>query len=91
MTQYVIEREMPGAAGMSRQALCDASRHSNAVLAGMGPEIQWLHSHVAGDKIDCVYIASDEQRIREHAQKSGFPANRITPVSAVIGPSTASG
>ena len=91
MTQYLIEREIAGAGGMSRQALCDASRHSNAVLAQMSPEIQWLHSYVAGDKIYCVYNASNEQLIREHADKSGFPANKITPISAVIDPSTANG
>lgn len=76
---------------MSEQALRDASRHSNAVLAGMGADIQWVHSYVAGDKIYCIYNAPDEQAIREHAEKSGFPANRITPVSAIIDPSTASG
>lgn len=91
MTQYLIEREIAGAGGMSKQALCDASRHSNAVLAEMRPEIQWLHSYVAGDKIYCVYNASNEQLIREHAEKSGFPANKITPISAVIDPSTANG
>jgi hypothetical protein len=91
MTQYLIEREIAGAGDMSKQALCDASRHSNAVLAEMRPGIQWLHSYVAGDKIYCVYNASNEQLIREHAEKSGFPANKITPISAVIDPSTASG
>lgn len=89
MTQYLIEREIVGAGDMSEQALRDASKHSNAVLAGMSPEIQWVHSYVAGDKIYCVYNAPSEQLIREHAEKSGFPANKITPVSAVINPSTA--
>jgi len=68
-----------------------AIHQSNAVLAGMGADIQWVHSYVAGDKIYCIYNAPDEQAIREHAEKSGFPANRITPVSAIIDPSTASG
>ena len=88
MTQYLIEREIAGAGNMSPDALRDASRHSNSVLAEMGPEIQWVHSYVAGDKIYCVYDAPNEQLIREHAEKSGFPANRITPISAVIDPST---
>lgn len=57
----------------------------------MSPDIQWVHSYVAGDKIYCVYDAPSEALIREHAEKSGFPANRITPVSAVISPSTADG
>jgi hypothetical protein len=91
MTQYLIEREIAGAGDMSEQALRDASRHSNTVLAGMGPDIQWVHSYVAGDKIYCIYNAPDEQAIREHAEKSGFPANRITPISAIIDPSTANG
>ena len=57
----------------------------------MGPDIQWVHSYVAGDKIYCVYDAPSADRIREHAEKSGFPANRITPISAVIDPGTADG
>ena len=89
MTQYLIEREIAGAGEMSAEALRDASKHSNAVLSKMSPDIQWVHSYVAGDKIYCVYNASSEQLIREHAEKSGFPANKITPVSAVISPSTA--
>lgn len=91
MTQYLIEREIAGAGDMSKQALRDASTHSNAVLAEMSPEIQWVHSYVAGDKIYCVYNAPSEQLIREHAEKSGFPANRITPITAVIDPTTANG
>lgn len=89
MPQYLIEREMAGAGSMSADQLRDASRHSNAVLSELGPEIQWVHSYVAGDKIYCVYNAPSEELIRSHAEKSGFPANRITPVSAVIDPSTA--
>lgn len=91
MTQFLIEREIAGAGEMSAQALRDASRRSNDVLSQMSPEIQWVHSYVAGDKIYCVYNAPSEELIREHAEKSGFPANRITPVSAVIDPSTADG
>ena len=88
MTQYLIEREIAGAGDMSGEALRDASKHSNAVLAGMSPDIQWVHSYVAGDKISCIYNAPSEELIREHAEKSGFPANKITPVTAVIDPST---
>lgn len=89
MPQYLIEREIPGAGNMSAEQLRDASRHSNGVLAGLGPEIEWVHSYVAGDKIYCVYNAPTEDLIRSHAEKSGFPANRITAVSAVISPATA--
>ena len=91
MTQYLIEREIAGSGNMSEQALRDASKHSKAVLAEMSPAIQWVHSYVAGDKIYCVYNSPSEQLIREHADKSGFPANKITPISSVIDPSTAQG
>lgn len=91
MTQFLIEREIAGAGAMSAEALRNASKHSNAVLAGMSPEIEWVQSYVAGDKIYCVYNAPSEQLIREHAEKSGFPANKITPVAAVIDRSTANG
>lgn len=89
MPQYLIEREIPGAGNMSADELRDASAHSNSVLSGLGPDIQWVHSYVAGDKIYCVYNAPSEALIKSHAERSGFPANKITPVSAVISPSTA--
>ena len=89
MPQYLIEREIPGAGAMSGEQLREASKHSNAVLAELGPDIEWVHSYVAGDRIYCVYNAPSEDLIRSHAQRSGFPANRITPVSAVIDPGTA--
>ncbi len=89
MPQYLIEREISGAGNMTGDQLRDASRHSNAVLAELGPEIQWVRSYVAGDKIYCVYNAPSEELIRSHADKSGFPANRISAVSAVIDPTTA--
>ena len=89
MPKFVIEREVPGAGKMSDAELQAMSRKSVSVLKGMGPEIQWLHSYVAGDKIYCVYLAPDEQTIKEHAKKGGFPANRITAVRRMIDPSTA--
>lgn len=87
--QFVIERDMPGVSNMSADQLREAARGSNAVLKAMGPDIQWVHSYVAGDKIYCVYNATSESLIREHAKKAGLPANRITPVAAVIDPTTA--
>lgn len=89
--RFVIEREIPGASKMSAEQLRDAARESNRVLKDLGPDIQWVHSYVAGDKIYCVYNAPSEALIREHASKSGFPANRITPVAAIIDPTTAAG
>jgi len=87
--RYIIEREIPGASKMSAEQLREASRASNAVLKEMGTDIQWVQSYVAGDKIYCVYNAASEALIREHARKSGFPANRITLVAAVFDPTTA--
>ena len=73
---------------MSAEQLREASQRSNRVLADMGPDIRWVHSYVAGDKIYCIYDATSESLIREHAQTAGFPCNRITPVAAVIDPAT---
>lgn len=87
--RFVIERDIPGASKMSPAQLRDASRTSNAVLKDMGSDIQWVHSYVAGDKIYCVYNATNEALIREHARMAGLPANRITPVATVIDPTTA--
>jgi hypothetical protein len=89
MPRYVIEREIPGAGKMSAEELRGAATHSNAVLEALGPDIVWEHSYVTGDKIFCIYSASDEDLIRAHALKSGFPANAITLVGTVIGPATA--
>jgi len=89
--QYLIEREIPGAAKMTPAQLRDAAQKSNGVLRALGPDIQWVHSYVAGDKIYCVYNAPSEALIRTHAQQAGFPANRITEVAAVIDPTTATG
>ena len=89
--RYVIERDIPGASKMSAEQLRDAAAKSNRVLRDLGPDIQWVQSYVAGDRLYCVYNAPSEALIREHAQRSGFPANRITPVSAVIDPTTGQG
>ena len=89
MPKFVIEREIPGAGKMSSDELQRAAQHSNSVLHKLGPDIQWVHSYVAGDKIYCIYTAPSEELIRQHAQQSGFPANKITRVSAIIDPTTA--
>ena len=89
MPKYVIEREIPGAGKLSQQELRAISQKSCAVLNKMGPQIQWLQSYVTGDKIYCVYIAQNEDQVREHAQQGGFPANRISAVASVIDPTTA--
>lgn len=89
MPKYVIEREIPGAGKLSAQELKAISQKSCSVLSKMGPQIQWLQSYVTGDKIYCVYIAPNEQMVREHAQQGGFPANRVSEVTSVIDPTTA--
>ena len=89
MPKYVIEREMPGVGGLSKEDLRGASQTSCNVLGELGPQIQWLHSYVTGDKIYCVYIAPNEEMIREHAQRGGFPANSISEVKTIIDPTTA--
>jgi hypothetical protein len=89
MPKFVIEREIPGIGNMSEAELAAAARKSNEVLRELGPEIQWLQSYVAGDKLYCVYIAPDETLIREHARRGGFPANRISAVRKMLDPSSA--
>lgn len=88
MQQYVIERDLPGAGKLSAAELRDISRKSNEVLSKMGPGIQWVQSYVTGDKIYCVYRAESEDAIRRHAKDGGFPANKISRVSATIDPTT---
>jgi hypothetical protein len=89
MPQYVIEREVPGAGQFSEAQIREISLKSLDVLGAMGPKIQWIHSYVTDDKIYCVYLAPDEQTVREHAQKGGFPANVVARVRSVIEPTTA--
>ncbi|HSQ20011.1 MAG TPA: DUF4242 domain-containing protein [Blastocatellia bacterium] len=91
MPKFVIEREIPGAGNMSRQELQAISQTSCGVLQQMGPCIQWLRSYVTGDKIYCVYIAPNEELIREHARQGGFPANRVSAIKSIIDPTTAEG
>lgn len=89
MPKYVIEREIPGAGQLTAEQLKGISQTSCGVLSQMGPSIQWLHSYVTGDKIYCVYIAPNEEMVREHASKGGFPSNRVSEVKTIIDPTTA--
>jgi len=91
MPKYVIEREIPGAGKLTAEQLQGISQKSCGVLAKMGPQIQWLHSYVTDDKVYCVYIAPNEEAVREHAKQGGFPANRVSEVKQVIDPTTAEG
>ncbi len=87
--RFLIERDMPGASKTSPEEFRNGAAKSNAVLRELGLDIQWVHSYVAGDKVYCTYQAPREALIREHAAKSGFPATKITPISAVLDPTTA--
>ena len=91
MKKYVIERDLPGVGGMSGPELCGAAAKSNEALSQLAGQVQWQHSYVTGDKTFCVYLAESEDAIRKHAELSGFPANTVTEVAAVIDPTTANG
>ena len=89
MPKFVIERDIPGAGKLSAEQLKGISQTSCGVLSKMGPQIQWVQSYVTGDKIYCVYIAPNEEMVREHASMGGFPANKISEVVEIIDPTTA--
>jgi hypothetical protein len=88
MPRYIIERNIPGASKMSQKDLQSISQKSCSVLNTMGPQIQWVQSYVAGDKIYCIYIAPNEQMVRDHAKQGGFPANVVSEVKSIIDPTT---
>ena len=89
MPKFLIEREIPGAGDLSAQDLHAISQKSCGVLREMGPQVQWVESYVTGDKIYCVYIAPNEEMIREHAAQGGFPADRVSEIKRMIDPTTA--
>jgi predicted Rdx family selenoprotein len=89
MPKFLIERNIPGIEGWNDDQMRAVARKSNQVLSGLGTQIQWLHSYVVAGKLFCVYIAPDEQLIREHAKLGGFPANNVIRIEEVIDPTTA--
>lgn len=89
MPKYLIERELPGAGDLSADQLRGISRTSCGVLRELGPEIQWVQSYVTPDKIYCIYIAPNEEMVREHARQGGFPANLVSEIRTGIDPTTA--
>ena len=89
MPKFVIEREIPGAGSLSALELQGVAEKSCGVLRNLGPQIQWLHSYVTENKIYCVYIAPNEEMVREHARMGGFPANSVSKVLRIIDPTTA--
>jgi hypothetical protein len=86
MAQFVIEREIPGAGTLSDTQIREISLRSFQALESMGPQIQWLHSYVTEDKVYCVYLAPDEDTIRQHARRAGIPADRVSAVRRLINP-----
>lgn len=89
MKTYLIERDIPDAGKLTSEQLKGISQKSCSVLTEMGPKIQWVQSYVTGNKIFCVYKAENEELIREHGKKGGFPVTKITEISSVISPATA--
>jgi hypothetical protein len=89
MPKYLIEREIPGAGDLTPDQLRGISQKACSVLNQLGPQIQWIHSYVTGDKIYCVYRAPNEAMVREHAKQGGFPASKVSEIKTVIDPSTA--
>ena len=91
MPKFLIERNVPGAGQLSPEEMKAISQKSVGVLRKMGPEIQWVESYVTDDKLYCVYVAPNEQAVRDHAAQGGFPANRVSEIQSVIDPTTAEG
>ena len=89
MPKFVIERDFPKAGSLSPRQLREISQKSCEVLRGMSTETQWVESYVTDDKIYCIYVAPNEDAVREHAHQGGFPANRISRIRSVIDPTTA--
>ena len=89
MPKYLIEREIAGAGNLSPQELKGISKKSRGVLNEMGAQIQWVQSYVTADKVYCVYIAPNEEMVREHAKRGGFPADRVSEIKSIIDPTTA--
>ncbi len=91
MPKYLIEREVPGAGKLSPADLQSIAHRSCDVLTEMGPQLQWIQTYVTGDKLTCVYFAQNEELVREHARRGGFPANSVQEITSIMDPSTAEG
>jgi hypothetical protein len=89
MKRFLIEREIPGASELTEVQLADISKKSNATVESLGVPYRWINSYVAGDKVYCIHEADDEDVIREHARRGGFPANTVCAIANEFGPHTA--
>jgi hypothetical protein len=91
MPKFIVERDIPGAAELTPTELQGIAQKSASVLRELGPQIQWVQSFIAGDRMYCIYIAPNADMIREHARRGGFPADKITRIEVIIDPTTAEG
>jgi len=91
MPKFIIEREIPGAGNLTQEELVNISKTSCGAIDKIGTRVQWIESYVAGDKIYCIYLADNEDLIRQHASIGGFPANKVVPIRAIIDKATAEG
>jgi Nickel responsive protein SCO4226-like len=89
MPKFLIEREISGAGKLSPTDLQAISQKSCGILTELGPQIQWVQSYVTENKIYCIYVAPNEEIIREHARRGGFPADRVSQIATMIDPTTA--
>jgi hypothetical protein len=89
MRRFIIEREVPGAGSLTHDELAEIASTSNEAVASLGVPYAWVTSFAAGDRIYCVHEAEDEETVREHARRGGFPANRVTEVANEFGPRSA--
>jgi hypothetical protein len=89
MPKFLIEREVPGAGQLTHPELQSLAKRSNGVLRQLGPDIQWVESYITGNNLFCVYVAPDEEMVREHGRLGGFPVNKVTQISRIIDPTTA--
>jgi hypothetical protein len=86
MQKFVIERDIPGAGKLTPAELNAASKKSRDALASMKTNVQWVQTYVTDDKLYCVYLAPNEDAIRNHAKAAGLPATHISSVKAVLDP-----
>ncbi len=88
MKKFLVEREIPGLGKLSKEELQKITQQSNDVLKDMNVPYHWLHSYITGDKMYCIHIAPDEETVREHARRGGFPANKVSEITDLIDPTT---
>jgi hypothetical protein len=89
MKRFVIERHIPGVGHLNAAQYKELAATSNAAVAKLAGQVQWMHSHIAADNTFCVYLGLSEDLIREHSRLAGFPITRVTEVVTDNDPITA--